>query len=108
MRKEGDDVGVAVPPGCFKEGHAEVRGPFLVHIRLMRNPQGTYRPQTLVKNLKIISAVFAGLVISERFGKLSGAWILDGEQVRGYSKNTLLIANLGQIKGPFDKRKICP
>ncbi len=44
MRKEGDDVGVAVPPGCFKEGHAEVRGPFLVHIRLMRNPHRTYRP----------------------------------------------------------------
>ncbi len=35
MRKEGDDVGVAVPPGCVEEGYAEGRGPFLVTSRLM-------------------------------------------------------------------------
>jgi hypothetical protein len=37
-------------------------------------------------------------LISFAGGKLSEAWILDGEQVRGYSKITVLMANLGPIR----------
>ncbi len=99
MRKEGDDVGVAVPPGCVKEGHARVHGPFLVPIRLMNAPVFASTVKKRFKGISSFVMAFFSLrapetvlptkaigryadhiwrfccpVISEGFGKIYCSW----------------------------------
>ena len=83
MRKEGDDVGVAVPPGWVKEGRAERDGPFLVHSRLMKNPHGTYGP-----------CIHAGFFFVEIMGGMIPAIC----SISRHSPDTVLISGQWTIK----------